>query len=56
MGGEGGNQNNLFLINGLTWNTEVPLYTMTYNTVQEWALVVTAGHTDGHPINTHVWQ
>jgi len=56
VGGEGGNQNNEFLINDLTWNGEVPLHTMTYDTVQEWNFVGTAGHPTGHPMHTHIWH
>ena len=43
------------MINGLTWNAEVPLHTMTYDTVHEWNFVGTAGG-PGHPMHTHVWH
>ena len=56
MRGEGGNQNDEFLFNGLPWNAEVPLHTMTYDTVQEWVIINNTEHLDGPPMDTHVWH
>ena len=43
------------MINGLTCNAEVPIHTMTYDTVQEWNFVGTAGG-PGHPMHSHLWK
>ena len=55
LGSEGGSQNLKVMINGLTWNAEVPLHTMTYDTIQKWNFIVTDGG-PGHPMHTHVWH
>ena len=54
VSGEGGNHNNELLVNDLTWNAGVPLHTITYDTVQEWAFRNTDGYPDGRPMHTHV--
>ena len=55
LGGEEENQNFKFMINGLPWNAGLPLNTMTYDTVQDWNFVGTAGG-PGRPIHTHLWH
>ena len=43
------------MINGLTWNAEVPLHTMTFDTFQELNFVGTDGE-PSHPMHTYVWH
>ena len=43
------------MINGLPWNAEVPLHTMTYDTVQDCNFAGTAGG-PGNPMHNNVWH
>ena len=46
----------VFLVNGLPFDANIPVYNMKCNTVQEWAHCGTAGSPGGHPMHNNVWH